>query len=133
MGSEFQADGPVYEKAILPYVDSRGRGTSSCPFAAERRRLRPSITEIVRHRFIMYFGAIPCMHLQTWNRNRKQKIEITENNNKQNKNNKKIIIIIKTIKKMTNGKNEQKYNSIPCSLFWANKEQKRFDQTRNTK
>ena len=63
LGSEFHADGPAYEKAILPHVDSFGRGTSSCPLTAERRRLRFSITETGRHRSIIYFGAVPCRHL----------------------------------------------------------------------
>ena len=66
LGSEFHAYCPVYEKAILPYVDSFGRGTSSCPLAAERRRLRPSITETGRHISIIYFGAMTCRHLQMW-------------------------------------------------------------------
>ena len=65
-GSELPADRPAYEKVILPDVDSFGRGTSSCPLAAERRRLRPSVRESGRHRCIIYFGAMPCRHLQTW-------------------------------------------------------------------
>ena len=33
------------------------------PLAADRRRLRSSITETGRHRSIMYFGVMPCRHL----------------------------------------------------------------------
>ena len=55
-GSEFHADRLANEKALLPYVDVFGCGTSSCPLVVERTRLSLDLrnSSVYIHRFWCY-------------------------------------------------------------------------------
>ena len=61
MDSEFHADGLANEKALLPYVDVVGCGTSSCPLTVERTRLSLDYRNSW-YRFIA-FGAMPLVNV----------------------------------------------------------------------